>query len=216
MSSMYGHTPRNTEEQLHSQLQQLRVSLQETASQQQRLVGNLTAQGQKQDMRLQECECQKLTSLTVQSVDGSSDWPMVTAFIQRAAPKGLSVYPPHSSLEKESHREVYKRSVIPRCEPSNACWTLTNDYVVDESFGVIRLFDLSANFLLKKQWCSVSRGIWQYCPEFRLVNCFRFDLPRDTAGKSSTSDSRRGARGANGTSPGAGAGGHERRVCGCS
>ena len=93
MSSMYGHTPRNTEEQLHSQLQQLRVSLQETASQQQRLVGNLTAQGQKQDMRLQECECQKLTSLTVQSVDGSSDWPMVTAFIQRAAPKGLSVFP---------------------------------------------------------------------------------------------------------------------------
>ena len=164
MSSMYGHTPRNTEEQLHSQLQQLRVSLQETASQQQRLVGNLTAQGQKQDMRLQECECQKLTSLTVQSVDGSSDWPMVTAFIQRAAPKGLSVFPLHSSLEKESHREVYKRSVIPRCEPSNACWTLTNDYVVDESFGVIRLFDLSANFLLKKQWCSVSRGIWQYCP----------------------------------------------------
>ena len=42
------------QEQLHSQLQQLRVSLQETASQQQRLVGNLTAQGQKQDMRLQE------------------------------------------------------------------------------------------------------------------------------------------------------------------
>ncbi len=65
MSSMYGHTPRNTEEQLHSQLQQLRVSLQETASQQQRLVGNLTAQGQKQDMRLQECECQKLMSFAM-------------------------------------------------------------------------------------------------------------------------------------------------------
>eukprot|EP00913_Durusdinium_trenchii_P035538 g33257.t1 len=50
-------------EQLHSQLQQLRVSVQETGQQQQRLVGNLTAQSQKQDMRLQELEGQMAQSV---------------------------------------------------------------------------------------------------------------------------------------------------------
>lgn len=72
------------------------------------------------------------------TIRGWIEWLVNGHCIQRAAPKGLSVCPLHSSLEKESHREVYRRSLIPRFEPSNARWTLTNDYVVDESFGVIR------------------------------------------------------------------------------
>jgi len=43
-------------EQLHAQLQQVRSAGQESGQQQQRLVGALTAQNQKQDMRLQELE----------------------------------------------------------------------------------------------------------------------------------------------------------------
>ncbi|CAE7334763.1 Ank2 [Symbiodinium natans] len=43
-------------EQLHAQLQQVRSAGHESGQQQQRLVGALTAQNQKQDMRLQELE----------------------------------------------------------------------------------------------------------------------------------------------------------------
>eukprot|EP00440_Ansanella_granifera_P031476 gb/GFBE01034172.1/.p1 GENE.gb/GFBE01034172.1/~~gb/GFBE01034172.1/.p1 ORF type:complete len:1704 (+),score=596.65 gb/GFBE01034172.1/:1-5112(+) len=43
-------------EQLHGQVQQAKIAAQEGSQQAQRLIGNLTAQNQKQDMRLQELE----------------------------------------------------------------------------------------------------------------------------------------------------------------
>jgi len=107
-------------EQLHSQLQQLRVSLQETASQQQRLVGNLTAQGQKQDMRLQELEGQMAQALAqVQGVmnavsagalgagnvsGGTGEAAMGAAAVAASASANLEVL--RAGLEREAQARV--------------------------------------------------------------------------------------------------------------
>eukprot|EP00435_Cladocopium_sp_Y103_P052551 s1209_g16.t1 len=108
-------------EQLHSQLQQLRVSLQETGSQQQRLVGNLTAQGQKQDMRLQELEGQMAQALAqlqglMNAVSagalsgaggnggGTGEAAMGAAAVAASASANLEVL--RSGLEREAQQRV--------------------------------------------------------------------------------------------------------------